>query len=167
MEAGNGASYLTPLVSPEYTEIDLKITYRSHLHLKIDNKTNKFHTNNLTELTKYLHDHDVFLRSQCTCYTTIEGCYTTIEGSSLEFNVGKGFVKPFGVAKEVLVINDGTNMYFLHTTFREQRSILEVTRLDRALPLTPCRLVLPATSLRKFKNREHFINKMKTYLTFS
>lgn len=152
--------FLTPLVTPDYTEIDLRITYNSHLTLKIINKTNRFQTNNPSALVKYLEEHDLFLMSQCICYSIIEG-------TNLGFDMNKGFIKPFGISKEIVVVNDDDNMYFLHSIVSDCQSILEVTRMNKVFPLAPTKLVLPLTLRRKFKSKEHFLNKMKTYLTFS
>lgn len=153
--------YLTPLISPDYTEIDLRITYNSHLTLKITNKTNRFQTNNPSALVKYLEENDLFLVSQCVCYSIIES-------SPLKFDMNKGFIKPFGISKEIIMVNDDdNNMYFLYSVVDDSQSILEVTKLDKVFPLSPSKLVLPLTLRRKFKSKEHFLNKMKTYLTFS
>src|SRR5271167_3698355 len=54
-------SYLRPTVTPQFTEIDLMITYSDALKLYIFHKTNKILTSSQRGLTKYLESHKLFL----------------------------------------------------------------------------------------------------------
>lgn len=46
--------YLTPVVTNDFIEVDLKINYNDGLSLKIFTKTNKFTTSSMKNLIKHL-----------------------------------------------------------------------------------------------------------------
>jgi hypothetical protein len=163
LETKADVSYLRPVVTPNYTEIDLIIKYSDAeaLKLYIVHKTNKILTNSNRGLTKYLSSRKLFLASAC------DKCYTQIESQFLDFNVDKSYVAAVGLSTERLMVNDGTNMYQINSSFIENKSKLLVDKLDRTKPLSPFTLDLPLIPRYRFKNKEHFISKMKTYITFS
>lgn len=163
LETKADISYLKPVVTPNYTEIDLIIKYANSeaLKLYIFHKTNKILTNSTKGLTKYLSSRKLFLSSAC------DKCYTQIESQYLDINVDKGFIAAVGISTERLMVNDGTNQYQIDSFFMAEKSRLLVDKLDRARPLAPFTLDLPLIPKYKFKNKEHFISKMKTYITFS
>lgn len=158
-EGVDGWTYLKPLVTPSYTSIDLKITYTNKLNLVITNKTNSITSNNSNELANYLKNHKIFLRSYCDrCHTSIDSCY-------LHFNLNKGYIYPTRISHENVIITDNKNMYHLYSSFLSEHSVVIIDKLDKPCP--PIRFELPLLPLSKFRDKEHFINKMKTYLVFS
>lgn len=159
-EAGvDGWAYLKPLITVDHTSIDLKITYTKTLKLIVNHTTNKFTTSDSGELSSYLSTHRVFLRSMCDkCYTVIDSCY-------LEFNLNKGFIHPTMISQENLIVTDDKNMYHVYSSLASEKSVIIVDKLDR--PASPVRFDAPLIFLSKFKNKERFLNKMKTYLVFS
>jgi hypothetical protein len=98
LETKADISYLRPTVTPNYTEIDLVITYSDALKLYIFHKTNKILTNSQRGLTRYLSSHKLFLHSTC------DRCYTQIESQFLDFNLDKGFVAAVGLSSERLMV---------------------------------------------------------------
>ena len=154
-------SYLRPTVTLNYTEIDLKISYRDSLKLYIFHKTNKILTDSNQGLTKYLSSRKLFLSSSC------DKCLTQIESQYLDFNVDKGYVAAVGIATERLIVEDKHNRYQIDSFFMADKSKLVVDRIDRTTPLSPMQLELPLLPKYRFKNKEHFLHKMKTYITFS
>ena len=161
LETKADISYLRPTVTPQYTEIDLVITYSDALKLYIFHKTNKILTNSQQGLTRYLSSHKLFLHSTCDC------CYTEIESQFLDFNLDKGFVGAVGISSERLMVSDKENLYQINSFFMADKSNLVVDKLDRTRPLTPLSLELPLLPKYRFKNKKHFIEKMRTYLLFS
>jgi len=163
LETKADISYLRPVVAPTYTEIDLIIKYANTdaLKLYIFHKTNKILTNSQQGLTKYLSSRKLFLSSTC------DKCYTQIESQYLDFNIDKGFVAAVGISSERLMVNDGTNLYQINSFFMAEKSNLIVDKLDKVRPLTPFQLDLPLIPKYRFKDKAHFIQKMKTYITFS
>ena len=163
LETKADISYLKPVVTSNYTEVDLIIKYSNSeaLKLYIFHKTNKILTNSTKGLTNYLSTRKLFLSSTC------DKCYTQIESQYLDIHVDKGFVAAVGISTERLMVSDGTNQYQIDSFFMAEKSRLLVDKLDRTRPLTPLTLDLPLIPKYKFKNKEHFINKMKTYITFS
>lgn len=153
--------YLRPNVTLDRTEVDLKISYTQTLQLWTFHKSNKILSSDIEGLTNYLTDHKLVLNSRC------DHCYTTIESFPLEFNLPKGFIKPVGVNKEMLIVSDDMNMYQIHSYFPEEKSFVAIDRINKTTPVSPMRLELPLLPLYKFKDKEHFINKIKTYLIFS
>jgi len=163
LETKADISYLRPVVAPTYTEIDSIIKYANTdaLKLYIFHKTNKILTNSQQGLTKYLSSRKLFLSSTC------DKCYTQIESQYLDFNIDKGFVAAVGISSERLMVNDGTNLYQINSFFMAEKSNLIVDKLDKVRPLTPFQLDLPLIPKYRFKDKAHFIQKMKTYITFS
>ena len=163
LETKADISYLKPIVTPTSTEIDLIIKYSNAeaLKLHIFHKTNKILTNSVQGLTKYLSSRKLFLSSTC------DRCYTQIESQYLDINIDKGFIAAVGISTERLMVNDGTNMYQINSFFMANKTNLVVDRLDRTKPLSPLILDLPLLPKYKFRDKEHFLHKMKTYITFS
>lgn len=161
LETKADISYLRPTVTPNYTEIDLVITYSDALKLYIFHKTNKILTNSQQGLTRYLSSHKLFLHSTC------DRCYTEIESQFLDFNLDKGFVGAVGISSERLMVSDRDNLYQVNSFFLADKSNLIVDRLDRTRPLIPLSLELPLLPKYRFKDKKHFLEKMKTYLLFS
>jgi hypothetical protein len=155
------ASYLRPVVTPNYTEIDLLITYNDSLRLNIFHKTNKILTNSNQALTKYLDSRKLFLSSTCS------KCYTQIESQFLDINVDKGYIGAVGISTERLMVADDKNRYQVDSYFMDEKTSLAVTKMDSVKPLSPLTLDLPLMPKYRFKNKEHFISKMKTYIIFS
>lgn len=154
-------SSLRPTVLPNYTEVDLIITYYDSLKLFIFHKTNKILTTNALGLTKYLSGRKLFLSSTCS------KCYTKIESQYLDFNLEKNRIEAVGLSRERLMVTDDRNMYQIETSFLSGESRLIVDKLDRVKPLSPLSLSLPLLPKYRFKNKRHFIDKMRTYVTFS
>lgn len=154
-------SSLRPFIQSSHTEIDLKITYNSVLKMAIDHKTNKFAVNDMGALTKYFEDHKLFLELSCN------KCYTTITSHHLEFDLNRRFIKAVGISQENLITNDGSNMYQIHSSFIKETSLVYVTKIDKATPVSPIRFETPLMPLGKFKDKEHLISKLKLYATFS
>lgn len=154
-------SQLRVTVTKENLEVDLKINYDQILKLFVNLVTNKIITTNFSGLTDYLKEHKLSLRSEC------KKCYTSMESYFLEFNLNKGFVYPVGIAKERLIVTDDTNQYTVISSFFSEQSILYADRLDKTHPISPFKIELPLIPLYRFRTREKFLNKMKTYLIFS
>lgn len=163
LETKSDASYLRPVVGPNYTEIDLIIKYSTQeaLKLRIFHKTNKILTNSNQGLTKYLSSHKLFLSSTC------DKCHTQIESKFLEINVDKGYIAAVGLSTERLMVMTDDRLFQVVSSFMEEKSTVYVDRLDRSHPTHPFVLELPLVPRSKFKNREHFLDKIKTYMTFS
>jgi hypothetical protein len=156
LSAKTDASYLRPTVFPDYTEVVLKITYSDSLRLFIFHRTNKILTDNNQALTKYLDSHKLFLSSTCgTCLTQIESQY-------LEFNLQKKFIAAVGLNTERLIVGDGYQVFQIHSYHLANKSKLTVDSSKSSVQLD-----LPILPLYKFKNKKHFLEKIKTYLIFS
>jgi hypothetical protein len=161
LESRADVSYLRATVTPNYTEIDLVITYSNALKLYIFHKTNKILTNDQQALTRYLSGHKLFLHSAC------DRCYTQVESQYLEFNLNKGFVHATGISTERLVVMDSRNIYQINSFFMADKSHLTVDRIDKTQPLSPTTMDLPLLPKYRFKDKKHFLEKMKTYILFS
>jgi hypothetical protein len=158
MERGAEPSYLRALVAPNYTEIDLLITYNDSLKLYIFHKTNKILTNNVSALTDYLTRRKLFLSSTC------DKCFSMVESHYLEFNQDKSVIKAVGLTMELLQVTDGESLFQLHSSFVDNKSNLTVSKVGT---VTPIKLEMPLLPLYKIKTKKHFLEKMKTYLIFS
>jgi len=152
--------FLSPTVTNEFINIDLRINYRDSLNLRIFTKTNKFTTSSMKSLTKYLDEHGLFLRSKC------DNCHTNVDSEALEFNLLKEFIAPVAIGDERLVVNHNKYLYELYSNFGSSCSILIISTTVSP-PITPIRMELPLLPMYKLKNKERFIEKVKTYLIFS
>lgn len=152
--------FLSPTVTNDFINIDLRINYRDSLNLRIFTKTNKFTTSSMKSLTKYLDEHGLFLRSKC------DNCHTNVDSEALEFNLLKEFVVPVAIGDERLVVNHNRYLYELYSNFGSSCSILIISTTVSP-PITPIRMELPLLPMYKLKNKERFIEKVKTYLVFS
>ena len=161
LETKADISYLRPTVGPTYTEIDLLITYSDALKLYIFHKSNKILTNSQQGLTRYLSSHKLFLHSTC------DRCYTQIESQYLDFNLNKGFVAATGISSERLMVTDEHNLYQINSYFMANKSNLIVDSIDKTRPLSPTKLELPLIPKYRFRDKKHFLEKMKTYVLFS
>lgn len=162
------AVYLTPTVTNEIIDIDLKTNYRDSLNLKIFTKTNKFTTSSIKSLIKYLDEHGLFLRSKC------DNCQTSVDSEAIEFNILKEFIAPVAISDERLVVRDNTHQYELYSSFEpgvQGGSIALISSLNAAVKSNTqnklIRIDLPLLPMYKLKNKERFIQKMKTYIVFS
>lgn len=154
-------SQLRPTITNKNLEVDLKVTYDEIIKLFIDLTTNKIITTNFQGLTNYLKEHRLYLRSYC------DKCYTGIESFFLEFNLQKGFISPVGISNERLICSDGMNTYTVYTSFIEEKSNLYVDKIDKVQPVSPLKLTLSPLPLYKFRTKEVFLKKMRTYVLFS
>jgi hypothetical protein len=152
-----------PLITPNYIEIDLKIAYSrmEALKLCVFHKTNKILTNSIEGLTKYVTENKLYLESRC------DKCGTSIESQFLEINIDKGYVVPVEIRREILSVISNDRIYQIKSSFAEGKSRLIVDRIDKVGPMSPCILEMPLLPKYRFKDREHFINKIKTYVIFS
>lgn len=157
------ASYLRPIVLANYTEVDLKISYIDMIKLYIFHKDNKILSNNQGGLTKYLSEHTMFLSSTCTCHSEIES-------EPLDFHLieDKQHVAAVQIKSERLVVTDADNMYQFYSSFPDKKSTLIVYKQNNDQPTSqPTTIEMPLIPKYKFKSREHFLEKMKTYILFS
>lgn len=155
--------YIKATVSPERTEIDLKVTYNNTLQLWIFHKSNKILSSDMWGLTDYLASHKLFLSSRC------DKCFTIIESDFLDLNLSQGFISPVGIELEVLFVKDDKNTYNVESDFIKETSIITVRKnpIDATLAPPAQKFYLSLLPLYKIKSREYLINKAKTYLTFS
>jgi hypothetical protein len=156
---------ITPLVTPEYVEMNLRITYKKTLKLKIFHKTNKFKTNDEPRLLKFLTENDIWIESFCSCLTYIKS-------ECLRFDLTKEFIYSFPIENEVLSCSDNINWYVMASSFKENKSALTYGKKDYSLENnwgadSIGSIVLPLLPRYRFRNKEHFLTKMKTYLIFS
>ena len=153
--------YLKTNVQKDFTAIDLHIGWNDTLILNIDHKTNKFSTNNIFALTKYLKEHKLLLKCDCN------KCHTYALSNYLEFNLEKKFIKTVGLSREITIMHDNVNMYQVYSHYYDNNTVIFIDRLDKATPISPIRLDTPLIMRSKFKNKDQLIQKIKIYTTFS
>lgn len=159
-----GSSYSTtlrPVVTPEKTEVNLKITYIDSLTLWINHKTNRVLSSNNGALTNFLSDYKLNLISRC------DRCMTSIESQFLDFNLLQGYVNAVGLAREHLMVHHNDKIYALSSSFIQEKSFITVTSLDKVKPLAPFSIETPLLPLHKLQTRERLIEKINTYMIFS
>lgn len=152
-----GGVLLNPTISSTFLEVDLKITYLYSLKLKISHTSNKIIISNIDDLTKYLEQHTLYFVSRCNC------CGTRISSNILTFDLTKSFVKPLSIESEIICVKEGESFFILKSYFAQNKSNLIINKKDS----DPIELSLPLYPLLKFKNRDHFLSKMKMLALFS
>jgi hypothetical protein len=160
VESRSFSTVLRPTVKPDRTEVSLKITYTDTLQLWIFHKSNKILPSDARALEDFLSIHKLYLTSQC------DTCYTNIGTNYLEFNLAKGYIKPVELDVENLVLIDKGNKYQIRSDFSREKSQIQISKIDHSSN-DPFHMEVPLLSLSKFKDRERFLNKLKTYALFS
>lgn len=153
--------YLRPTVGPSFLEVDLKITYNSHLKLAIAYKTNKFVVNDIGILEDYFREHKIFMETECS------RCYTKLESQNLEFDLVGGFIRPVGMKREILMTSDDHNLYQIFSSYPEETSLVVIDKISKASPISPIHFSAPLLPLYKFRDKKHLIEKLRTYALFS
>lgn len=152
----NDHTYLNLIVFNKMLEINLVISYFSSLKLRIIQKNNKFSCSNYDKLINYLMEHKVYLLNECP------KCKIKVYSHDLEFQMEKKIIKPISIKKESIHIMNGDSFLKLESLFDEKISSLIITK---NLKITA--LKFPIIPLNEFKNKNHFLSKIKTIITFS
>src|ERR1035437_619941 len=152
---------ISPVITNDSLKVDLKITYQSKLTLNIFHKTNKIQTSSLKGLTEYFQEYRLYLRSHCT------RCNTQIISNYLDFNLAKGFVNPVSLTSETLCVKDSKNHYRINSYYASNESVLYTSNLGHPSFREPTVIKLPLLPLSKFRDKEHFLDKIKTLVMFS
>lgn len=152
--------YFSPIVSRDFTAVDLKITYSHSLTLKIHHKTNRFEANNIHELEDYLSKNQINLTLSCP------KCQSKITSDKLVFDLTKKYVRGTKVVYESLRIKDKEKQYFLETFHELNGTTITVISNNNAFG-DIFTIDTPALPLYKFKNKNNVIKKIKTYMLFS
>lgn len=157
------SSFHKPIViTSEHSNVALRTTYNSSLHLTIFNKTNRFQTTDLQGLKEFLKSRRMFINTHC------KKCNSKIDTQYLELNMDKGFIKPVGISGEDITISDETTNYMIHSSTLDGMSTIIVMKKKMSNVMSlPVRLEVPILPLSKFKNKEQLIEKIKLYLLFS
>ncbi len=159
--APSATTSLRAVITKELTELDLRTNYANQLSLQIYHKSNKIKTNNLETFKDFISNYEMFLQSRCT------GCYTSIESNILVVDLKKELVLPTTIRSENLQVVDNKNLYSVYSFFEDDKSQLIIDKLDRKYTAAPSKLSLPLMPLYLFKDKEHFVSKIKKYLLFS
>lgn len=152
--------------------ISLKITYYDTLIMILDPKTNRYAVTGTDEgFAAWLKEHEMYFTKNCKCYSLVQT-------DSLKFNTEMCFIYPMQVICEVLMAKDHRNMYQLtnlyaspQTNTNQSYSELDITPLTKVnkIGLAPITepITLPIMPRPRFRDKAHFIDKIRTYLTFS
>jgi hypothetical protein len=148
-----------PTVTKDFTVIDLHVGWKDSLRLSIEHKTNKFATNDLSALKKYSKDRKLLLKCECN------HCNSSVTTNYLEFDWQRDFIKAVGINLEDTIMKDEKNIYQVYSQYHYNHTAIYVTSIG-ALPAIS-RLDTPLIPRSKFKSRNEFIRKIKTYILFS
>ena len=86
----------------------------------------------------------------------------------LDFNTAGNYIKPTGISSQHLVLSDKNNTYVINSEFISDETTIFVFALkDGGMTSAISNLKLPLLPHYRFKDKEHFIAKIKTYLLFS
>ena len=153
------ALYIRPVFNSDNIDIDLKITYRNVLKLRIFAKDNKFETSNIGDLTDYLSGNNLFFESYC------DQCYSTFSSKILRFNFKQDYIYPVELKSEQLVVETKDTIYYIRSDFNTKATAVDIFSLNDGKE--KLHFDLPILPLYKFKTKEHFLKKMKTLIIFS
>lgn len=150
---------LRPLVSVDGTIVDLQITYNKTLQLYIEHKTNKITISDLKKFQEYIQTHKLHLRTHC------DGCQTCVHSFFLDFDLKQHYLKPTGISSEYLYISDQQNSYLIRSKVFDSTTDIKV--ISNSARTDIINIKTPLLLLGKFKTREKWLHKLKTYLIFS
>jgi hypothetical protein len=138
--------------------IPLSITYNNNLSLTIDPKTNRYLVTSNSDFIKYIKDHNIYLTVDC------DKCYTFMASRYLEFDLAGGYIRPVSIRSQSIILFDKNNKYMINSYFLAGETTITVFSLKNG---TASDLKLPLLPHYRFKNKENFIEKIKTYILFS
>jgi hypothetical protein len=147
-------------IAPAGYTIPLSITYHNNLKLIIEPKTNRYLVSNAINFIKYIKDHRIYLMVSCP------DCQTIMVSHYLDFSLVGGYVKPVGLSSEYLVLKDKNNRYVISSEFLNDSTSITIFAITD-IPISVSDLKLPLLPHYRFKDKEHFMAKIKTYLLFS
>lgn len=75
----------------------------------------------------------------------------------------KGFIKPVSINRELLFVEENNNLFCFYSYSDKNMSHLLVHNKGAG----PLEIKMPFHPLEKFKDRNHFLSKMKTLMLFS
>lgn len=151
----NQETTFKPSIENGELKFNLLIKYNSSLYLKIFHTSNKFETNDEEYFSKYLETHSLTLRNCCS------RCDSIFRSSILDFT--KNFIKPFQINFEKIVVYDEGATYTLLAVPVNNKSFLTIFNKQGKYS----ELALPFLNRAMFKDKIHFMKKIKTYLIFS
>ena len=146
-------------VKDDHLEALLVLKYSTSLGIYIYPKTNKFDVSNMNKFIAYLGIYDLNLAYRC------KSCHSVIISDSLKFD-SKGFIKPISLYMESFLINSDDNItqYAGYTYFKQDSTEIEIydsSHVGKEI------MKMPLFPIYKFKTRENFLKKIKTYILFS
>lgn len=150
---------LKPVPFKKYIKFALQVGYRDSLDLIIDPINNKFDSNNHSHLKTYLLNREINFEIEC------QKCETAIITNKVEFMFKDGFIKPLTIKFEDLIVKNKNNIYKVYNFYNENRAAAEIINKKGNSPNVIIDIKL--FPLFKFKTKENFIKKLKTYLIFS
>lgn len=149
-------------VTPDRYSIPLYINYNNNnLKLIIEPKTNKYSVSNEASFIEYIKNHKIYLTVGC------DECLTLMASHYLEFNILGSYIKPIGISNQHLVLLDKNNRYVINSNFIDNETNIMILAIKELPQYSSSYLKLPLLPHYRFKNKEHFIAKIKTYLLFS
>jgi len=147
-------------VSSKQTVIPIKIKYSNSLELIIHHKDNRFSTNNIDELLKYFQTNILWLTSQCSNLK----CNSVIVSSQIVLNTKFFRLDPLTIQYEHFYLKNSNKISaIVMTDYRNNSTVISLADEFNII----LNLSLTAMSLKKYKTKEQFFKKMKTYITFS
>lgn len=156
-----GTVYLKMSVTPAYYSIPLSATYNDNLKLLIEPRTNKFTVSNGERFVSYIKKHNLFVMVYC------DNCGTAMISQYLEFNLIGGYIKPVGLSAETIVLQDKNNRYTIVSQYPTDQTKIVVASIKDGAVTSASNLELPLLPHYRFKDKQHFMSKIKTYLLFS
>jgi len=139
-----------PEVKYNKVHLDLAITYTATTNLTIDLKTNKYSSNNMKGLQKYLKNNSMFINSNCS------HCHTAVISDILHFD--HHYIKAVSLWWERLNISDRNKNYQIDTWFNDDSSVLLLNSSNV--------IQMPLTPKYKFASKKELLEKCQIYSTF-
>lgn len=153
---------IAPTFIPENKSFlfELESFYESKLLISINPYSHKISLPNEDGFRKYLKNY---------CFSFFSACGAneiTIQTKDVSFDLDKKIMLPINLSYEVIKIVAGKEMLTLFTDYSKKTSAITRCKISDA-PNYNEPVDVPLLPLSKFKNKAHFIEKIKTYLAFS
>jgi hypothetical protein len=157
----NFSSTFSPTLDGKMLIIDLKTTYYNKFSLMIDIASHSFISSNSAELVTYVADTECYLNLRCF------KCNSELNTSQLIFDLSRRTIKPLTIKNEMWYLKDDEYLYSIYTDIYENTSNVFVHK-NKELSYTPVwQKRLDALPINKFENKEKFLEKLQTFITFS
>lgn len=142
-------------------EFELDVSYNKSLILQINPVTNKFTPSSNNSFLMFLQQNVIFFTLSC------KQCDSFILSEVLKFDLLKNFLMPISIHQEFYSINNDNTVYKIASFYRNKVSLIDIKTIENNKQKELNTITVPLLKKNNFKDRNSFLSKIKTIITFS